>query len=80
MTQVKHTMTPEEEAAFIANPFAVANRPAPRRRGRSTASAPPRTPDDHFIEAHCGLLGCEDEATETGRCVRHETIWQRLHA
>ena len=71
MTRVQHTFTPEEEAAFVANPTAFANLPA---------AFQPLKPDDHFIVPHCGLLGCDEEATETGRCVRHEAIWQRLHA
>ncbi len=28
----------------------------------------------------CNLAGCEEEATESGRCVKHEAIWLRLHA
>ncbi len=38
----------------------------------STAAPEPVSP--------CSLTGCEDDATETGRCVKHEAIWQRLHA
>lgn len=59
-------------------------------RDRLSAPAPPhdRQPKpetlalrEYFAEViPCNLQGCNEEATETGRCVRHEAIWLRMHA
>lgn len=90
MTRVTRTMSPEEEAAWVANPFAAINTvvafaPVHKRAGPGLPEATrahqwTRKP---FTQRHageaCSLQGCEDEATETGRCVRHEAIWLRLH-
>ena len=41
----------------------------------------PRLPEPvtwPYVETQCVLDGCFEEATETGRCVRHEAVYQRL--
>ena len=41
----------------------------------------PRLPEPElplYLPGQCTIPTCAEEATETGRCVRHEAVYQRL--
>lgn len=95
MTRVIRTMSPEEEAAFVANPASFAARGGRVETmhygicGHRVANAFTtlcRTCYDAgrrqglLADARaCVIPTCNEPKTTTGRCAKHEAIWQRLH-
>lgn len=76
---IRHTMTPDEEAAWVRDPNSFMKRQTISSQKREK----PLWRDGNHIpepipEGSCNIKDCREEATETGRCVRHEAIWQRI--